>query len=304
MFTTQEIDKIVSVIGYHYSMLIFTSLGEEALTDSDRLLLESYGVDVEKLKEEFPPYMQMFMLGRLTAILNDRQVKQLDKKDFDKYLERGQFIPLSEREREEYRVSREMTYGHLKGLANKVTTEARDIILEENKKQIISEEISQGVKDRLSIDSIVSNLGHRTGEWDRDWKRIVVTEMQNIYNQGRASEIARKYGNEALVWKDVFPGACRHCIQLYLTNGIGSAPRVFKLNDLVANGNNLNLKVADWKAIVGTTHPYCRCNLRVKFLGQVWNEIKEVFEYGLDRVRKVERKSKIKITVGDKEFLV
>jgi hypothetical protein len=51
-------------------------------------------------------------------------LKSLDKEDFDKYLERGQFIPLSERESEEYRVSREMTYGHLNGLANKITTEA------------------------------------------------------------------------------------------------------------------------------------------------------------------------------------
>jgi len=304
VFTTQEIDKIVSVVGYHYSMLIFTSLGEEVLTDSDRLLLESYGVDVEKLKEEFPPYLRMFMLGRLTAILNDQQVRQLDKKDFDKYLERGQFIPLSEREREEYRVSREMTYGHLKGLANKVTTEARDIILEENKKQIISEEISQGVKDRLSIDSIVSNLGHRTGEWDRDWKRIVVTEMQNIYNQGRASEIGRKYGDGSLVWKQVFPLACRHCIKLYLTNGIGSAPRIFKLSALIGNGNNMNLKVDYWKPIIGATHPHCRCDLREVFEGQVFNEEKQVFEYTTERLRKVDRKSKIKITVGDKEFLV
>jgi len=257
MFTAADIDRIVGIINHHYTMMVFTSLGEEALSEVDRLTLESYGIDIEAMKQDYPPYMKMFLLGRLAAVLSDKQIQQLDQQDFDKYIDRGQFIPLSERERFEYQISREMTYNHLKGLANKVVGETRDIILEQNKQQIISEEITQGVKDRLSVSQIVSNLGHRTGEWDRDWKRIVVTEMQNIYNQGKASEITRKYTDEALVWKQVYNQACRHCIKLYTTDGIGSEPRVFKLKDLIANGNNIGLKVAEWKPIVGSTHPHC-----------------------------------------------
>lgn len=304
MFTETDIKAIVDKIGYHYTMMIFTSLGDEVLSDADKFLLTSYGVDIEKLREEFPPYMQMFMLGRLTAVLKEHQVRQLTTEDFKKYLDRGQFIPLSSREREEYRISREMTYGHLKGLANKVTGITRDKILEQNKMQLIQETISQGIKDRKSIQSIVSDLGHKTGEWDRDWRRIVVTEMQNIYNQGRASEITRRYGEDQYVWKQVFPFACRHCIRLYTTAGVGSKPRIFKLSMLVANGNNMDKKVDEWEPIVGATHPHCRCDLRQVFPGQEWDEIKGAFGYTGERERKVKRTSKIKITVGDKEFLV
>ena len=277
MFLPIDIQYITQIINQHYSFMIFTFLGEGVLSDYDRAILESYGIDIEKLREEFPPYMQMFMLGRLTAILEEKQSKELTQEDFQKYLEKGQFIPLSEREREEYSISREMTYSHLKGLANKVTDSTRNKMLEENKKQLIQEVISEGVKDRKSISSIVSDLGHRTGEWDRDWTRIVTTEMQNIYNQGRASMVARKFGDDSLVWKQVYPLACKHCIRLYLTYGIGSEPRVFKLSTLIENGNNIGRKVDDWKAVVPVTHPYCFSNSRTPiYTSKGWKKIEDI----------------------------
>ena len=72
---------------------------------------------------------------------------------------------------------------------------------------------------------------------------------------------ARGFGMEALVYKDVFPQACRWCIKLYLTGGIGSEPRIFKVSELKANGNNYGLKPMQWKPIIGSVHPFCRCNL-------------------------------------------
>jgi hypothetical protein len=303
MFKQVEIEEIAKIIQKHYALLIFNVLGNEALSDEDRFVLEGYGLDIERFKMQFPQYLQMFYLGRLTALLKDDQVRTLNNVDFKKYLDRGQFIPLSERERAEYRISREMTYGHIKGLANKVTDESRNKMLEQNKMSLIQTEISEGIKNRKSIQSIVSDLGHKTGEWDRDWKRIVVTEMQNIYNQGRAATIQEKYGDSALIYKQVFPLACRHCIKLYLTNGVGSQPKIFTLTELVSNGNNIGKKVDDWKPVIGTTHPHCRCDVRNVHKGQVWNETIGQFEYG-ERERKVIRTSKIKILVGDKEFLI
>ena len=304
MFSTTDIQRIVDIIQHHYSFMIFTSLGTEVLSDEDKLFLTNYGIDIEKLEEQYPPFMRNFLLGRLTAVLEEKQTKELTNEDFEKYLDRGQFIPLSERERAEYKISREITYNHLKGLANKVVGATRDIMLEENKKNIISETISEGIKNRKSIASVVSDLGHRTGEWDRDWKRIVVTEMQNIYEQGRASEIIRKYGDEALCWKHTFDAACRHCLKLHLTQGVGSEPIIFKLSTLIQNGTNIGRKVDDWKAVLGTNHPYCRCDIQPIFAGQKWNKDTNRFEYSLDRERKVIRTSKIKITVGDKTFEV
>ena len=59
------------------------------------------------------------------------------------------------------------------------------------------------------------------------------------------------------VFKDVFVGGCRHCIRLYLTGGIGSQPKIFKISDLIANGDNIGVKVNDWKPVISSTHPHC-----------------------------------------------
>jgi hypothetical protein len=304
MFSQKEIDEILDIIDHHYSLMIFTSLGSEALSSKDKAILEYYGVDITKLDPKFPPYYQMFLAGKLSTILQDDQFRQVSSVDFKKYLVSGQFIPPSERERAEYAISRQMTYSYIKGLANKVTDETRNKLLEQNKVNLIRSTISEGVKSRRSVQAIVSELGHKTGEWDRDWKRIVVTEMNNIFQQGRAATIEEKYGPHQLVYKTVFPTACRRCIKLYLTNGIGSQPRIFKLSTLRENGTNIGVKANDWKPILSSTHPYCRCTLHSVFAGQKWNETTQMFEYTTDRERKVIRTSKIKISVGDKEFFV
>lgn len=112
--------------------------------------------------------------------------------------------------------------------------------------------------------------------------------------------IERSHGTEAKVYKTVYELACRHCIRLYLTNGIGSQPILFTVAELVANGSNIGRKVADWKAVVESTHPFCRCNLSYVMDGYKWNKEKKDFVPSSDWKRKVERKSKVKINWGDK----
>lgn len=306
MFSAAEIDKIVSAIEYHYSLMIFTSLGADALPEADKLFLESYGVNVAEIDLKYPPYYRNFLLGRLTAILRAQDVNQLTPEDFKIYIERGQFVPLSAREREEYEIARAKTYNHIKGLADKITGQTRDILLEQNKMDLIADELLEGVRARKSAQQIISTLGHRTEEWDRDWRRIVVTELQDIYNLGRAVEFAKKYSDDVLVWKQVYEKACRHCISLYLTQGIGSQPRVFKLKDLRLNGTNISLKTFEWKPIVGTTHPHCRCDLMIMFKGQVWNDATQRWEYPQSDEAPERKKSttKTKMMIGDKEFWI
>ena len=301
MFNNVEIQEIVDIINKHYSLLMIHTLGEDILSEEDKLFLVSQGVDIDTVKVQFPEYLQMFMLGRLTAILKESQTKQLTNEDSREYLEKGQFIPLSDRERKEYEFSRSKSYNHIKGLADKIVGETRDILLEQNKMDVISQEISQGVKDRLGIKKVVSNLGHRLEEWDRDWERIVRTEMQDIYNNGRLMQLLDRYGLDIRLWKQTYEGACRHCIRLHLHNGLNSEPILFTPEVLVGNGTNIGRKVADWKAVVGPTHPYCRCDIRAVHKGQVWDEESKQFVYK-DIERKVIRTSKIKIRVGSKYF--
>ena len=62
-------------------------------------------------------------------------------------------------------------------------------------------------------------------------------------------------------FKDVYNGACKHCIKAYLTGGIDSEPKIFKLSELRANGTNIGKKPEAWLPVIGGMHPHCRCTL-------------------------------------------
>lgn len=310
LFTLEQVQQITGIIDFHSSYLIFQVLGKESLSDFDKMTLEYNGIDLTTLVDKFPPYWQSYIFGRLTAQLNNYQSGKIDYNDFHKYIQRGQYVPLTSREKQSYEIARQKSYGHIKGLGDRMKNQVNGVITEEVERsresyeKIIGDELKRGVQDRKSINSIVSEIGHKTNEWNRDWGRIVETEMQDIFNKGRAEQIRKDKGGETLVYKEVYPKACRHCIRLYLTNGIGSQPRLFKLSELEANGDNIGKKTVDWKATVSPSHPFCRCNLNQLPKDYEWDEEKERFDVPKNYIPKVQRMSKVKITVGDKVFEV
>jgi hypothetical protein len=309
-FNKPQVQEILNIIEFHHLFVISTNFGTQMLSEEDKSLLTLFGVDIDVLSKAMPVYDQMYIFGILSAILKENDVKSLDFSDFKEYINRGQYRPLSNGEQFQLDISKRQTYTHLKGLKDRAKTFVESTIIEEERisrskyEEAIKQGISQGVQDRKSVSSIVSDIGHQLKEWQHDWGRIVETECNNILQLGRAQEIEAKRGKDALVYKTTFPMVCRHCLKLYTTNGVGSKPRLFKLSDLLRNGTNVGKKVVDWLPVVGSTHPYCRCCLYDLLPGHEWNEETKKFELLKNWVRKVERLSKVRITVGDKTFEV
>jgi len=307
IFSQEQIQEILRVISFNHTLFIGTNIGYDLLTKEDKKELQLYGIDPESIKTDFTPFEQQFYFGRLSAALGDKNTKNISYNDFLKYLRRGQYNPLSEREEAMLDYAKQKTYGHIKGLGDKITQTVNGFIIEEDQakrdkyEETIKNSIERAIIERDTVNSIVSEIGNKTGDWGRDLGRIAATEMENVFQQGRASEVERRYGKESLVFKEVFPGACRFCIKFYTTNGIGSKPRVFKLSELRANGTNIGKKQSDWKPTLYTVHPWCRCILYNVPEGYVWDEEKKQFippKYGK------EEKFGVKIQVGDKTFNV
>lgn len=310
LFTQQEIQRLLEIVDYHSSFVAGSVLGKEVLSDYDRFILQKHGIDIEKIREgKETSYFEMYMWGKLSALLSDSQAKEITYEDFEKYIKRGQYIPLSKIEQYQYDVAKQKTYGHIKGLGDKIKQTVNGIVVEENQvrraeyEKVIKEELERGVVDRKSVTSIVSEIGHKTEDWYRDWGRIVETEMQGIYNLGITESILNKSGGEALVFKETFDLACRHCIRLHLTNGIGSEPIIFKLSELIANGDNIDKKVNEWKATIPPEHPFCRCMIREIPKGYKWDEEVKKFTIKPEDKPKYAR-PKVKMTIGDKEVWV
>lgn len=259
IFNPNEIQQLFNIVDYRLARVVADILGKEFLTDEDKRILDDFNFKWEIELKKIPPYYQSYIFGRLAGVLNQEQLRSLNYTDVEKYIERGQYTKLTSREKATYRAAGTRTYSYIKGMGNRVKETLSNSISEEELKYTVAikENIEQGVLERKSVQNIVSSLGNQLSDWNKDWGRIVETEMQNVYQLGVAQTIVDKHGADALVYKDVFPGACTHCRQLYTTAGSGSKPRIFKLSSLIANGDNTGRKARDWKPVIGATHPFC-----------------------------------------------
>lgn len=310
IFTDTQIQELLSILEYQSAYLVATNMGTDMLTSEEITILSNFDTSVQELYQKFPPSTKAFMFGRLTELLGDVNSKAINYTEFKEHLSRGQYMPLSRREKSELNLVRKMSCTHIRGLGTRIKQTVEGIIFEEDLKlhseyeKVLKKEMSEAVVNKKALTSIISEIGHKTEDWNKDWGRIVDTEMNNIFQSGRSQSIIEREGEDAEVYKLPQDDACRHCIRLYLTNGVGSQPKIFKMKDMIAFGTNVGRKVADWKPVVGSVHSHCRCILINIPKGQKWNQDKGVFEYPKEIEHKVKRKSKIKVEIGDKKFLV
>jgi hypothetical protein len=306
-----QIENILNQISKNVLLYIGVNLGEPVLSLADRALLTGAGVKIAGLGGAFPYYYRMFLLGRLTRLIGDVNSQTLTYSDFEAYLMKHQYQPLTPFETIQYEIARHAAYRHLKNLENRMRSDVEgsisDVMSRSEYEAVFNKQLTIGVIERKSVSNIVSDIGHQTGDWSKDLGRIVDTEMNNIFQQGRAVQLTQANpGVDPEVYKDVYEGACRHCIALYLTDGLGSEPRVFKLSQLIANGTNIGRKVEDWRATLTGVHPWCRCHLRQKLSNTVWDKTKHQFVYDKAGLEAQERalgiRGKVKVTVGDKVF--
>lgn len=290
LFSEEEIKKILDNVDLMVVKMVAQVLGKDFLTKEDLDLLKRKGVDLIKLIPKFPSHYQAFLFGRVSAAVGTNATAQMSYSEFTAFLSKmGLFEPTA-REMAFYKVAANKTYTHIKGFSERIKNDVRASISAEELSYlqaqeaakadaVLKKELLDGTFEKRSVKKITSNLANQMNDWNRDWGRIVETESQDIYNLGRA-EIIMEEDPDPLVYFDVYPGACRHCIRLYLKNGIGSEPRVFHLSELMANGTNYGVKSKDWKATIHPVHPFCFNSPSTKiFTIEGWKNISEI-RYG------------------------
>lgn len=295
LFNSADILKIVEAIDVRTAEQIAYVLGKEFLSDEDIALLESHQVDINNLMVYYPPYLQAYIFGRMTISHDREQLKRYSYSDFLRDVDKMKYAP-KPIERYMYNINANRAYSHIKAQASRIKEKVSDDIVsvdlsysykqrmkeeqdkaDERLQNVVKEEINNKILQRKTAQEAVTRIGTTMGNWDRDYGKIVETECQTIYNLGQADMISESYGEDAMVYKQVYPGACRYCIKLFLTDGIGSKPRIFTLSELLANGSNIGRKQCDWLPTVDAIHPWCRCDLRYLPKEFKWNEYKNDF---------------------------
>ena len=293
LFSQNQIEELLRLISYHQTLFIAKTIGSDVLSESDLKILKENGIHPERFKE-IPILHQAFKFGVLAQALGDKAAV-LSYDDFKEYIKKGKFIPLTKPENLALQRVKFQAYKDIKALGNKFGDNLYQ--------RIIEKESSSAVENRKTVRELVLELASKTDDWERDFGRISDYIMHSSYEEGRVAYISSLYGSDSLIYRDVYPGACKYCVGLYLTAGIGSQPKLFKLSEIQANGTNIGLKPVDWKPVINSTHPHCRCTWNNLPSGYVWNQRKGIFE-APPVENKIGRKAKIKISIGDKKYEV
>lgn len=269
VFTFQQIKDIISILQRHQFVFIASQLGVQYLTQPQIDILIASGIDLNAFKNSKGIIEQAFLFGVLSESLGDDRAKKMNYQQFLKFIKSGNFVPLTAEEEFALEQIKNRAYTDITGLGNRIVQGTSNAVIKANiKEQVkiqkkIKDKAAEAVKYRKSAAQLASDLGHATNDWERDWLRIAYYVLHEAYNYGRARSIFREHGEDAEVYFDVYKGACHHCKELYLEDSEdeNSRPIVFKLKDILENGNNIGRKAKDYLPTVSPIHPYCRCTL-------------------------------------------
>lgn len=304
ILTPTEVNELLQIIHTNQSILVSKQLGFDFLSEYDKALLENAGVDFDTLYSEADDSIfTAFHFGMLAESLgNVKALKKFTHQDLKDYIKGGKYIPETQLDKETIQRIKNQTYSDVRKNNGNIFQDLNGILENKTQEQFLNEEIEEGVKKRNTIKEIASEIARKSGDWNRNFERIVDFQVNSAYQEGRVS-MAEKNGNNK-VWKKVFNSGCKHCIKLYLTNGMGSEPKLFTIEELRQNGNNIGRKTAEWKPVIGSTHPYCRCLIFAYREGFKWNPETQDFDIVGEEVKQARKRKPIRVTIAGKEVLV
>jgi len=202
-----------------------------------------------KLRRDF--FMNVYYLARFVDVVKEAT-------DYQDALRLAKYSPLSSAERLGIEIYKWRGAMYIQGLGNNVAKNVQATFTNQTMEQI-RQIVAGGKKMKMDWRAIESELKAYFKDYSRDWRRIAITETNNLQQWGIAQRIGRDHGMDAYVSKMPFHDACPHCIRLYVEKD-GSLKK-FTLKELIQNGSNYKKPVSEWKAVVESTHPHCRCGL-------------------------------------------
>lgn len=321
IFTPNQIEELLGILERYTLTFVAKHVGTDILTKQDLSILRSAGVDIGQISANASNIAQAFKFGLLSDAVGNVNAKGMTYNGFKKFLETGKFIELTPLEKDAVTSLKYQAYTDVKDLTGRMKKDVSQKLVEADKinntvkyAPSVTQAAKKTIEHRKGVTHMVSELGHMTGKWNKDLGRISDFVLHTAFDEGRAAGFERRDGADALVYKDVYPGACKHCVKHYLTGGIGSAPKLFKLSELKANGTNVGRKTAEYQPVLGPLHPWCRCTLeRVPFgfnkkdyENGIWEWVGNSFKRVKGKEIKDEERRfpKMKITVNGKESIV
>jgi len=255
MLNKSQIDEILKIIKEHFGAAIYKLVGSPP----------SY-VDIQKLRKKGiidasvpdSALKDSYLFGILAAM-----DEKTAKAPFSAIKIVANGLPLSPVENDTIDWLNDSAALYCQGLGNKFEANTlrliHDASKEETMRGIIQTGLSEAATKRKTRSEIITQLRQATQDMQRDWHRIVNTELHGARTQGIAQGITKQFGDDAHVIVRPHPDCCDLCRAAYLKGG---KPKVFKLSDL-AGRNNVGRTQAELRAAPGlpSLHVFCACEV-------------------------------------------
>lgn len=280
IFNRVQINEMLSILKRYELIFIAGQLGVNFLTDIEKEILKASGIDLKTYKNSNGIIEHAFLFGILADAIGDDRAKKMNYNSFKKFLASGNFIPLTDEEEFALQQVKNRAYTDITNLGNRMRGAFSNSVIRNNQQQslmvqkVIRDKTIEAVELRSGARTLASELANVSKDWEVDWLRIAYYLTHEAFNIGRSQNILKNHGADAEVYFDVFPEACHTCKELFLEDpeDPDSKPIVYKLSDLIANGNNIGRKAEDRLPTISPIHPYCRCIINYKEANLGWDE--------------------------------
>lgn len=265
MVTSSEtLRKIREIIDKHYSAMIVSALGAQVLSDEEVARLRDQGMDVDNRES-------LLELIYNHNFINNPLTPNSPTSVEDMISQQSQPGIKPEGEAHNYAIEslNENTRQIIEKLKEDVKTRVEGIVRQNNdryKMNALQNLDRSDIADRMvkesSLGEVKRMLRDTSGDANRDWQRVALTEMSNAIGAGSVDRIVsnnpQKDLNEVYVYRIIVGDSltCKHCRRFY--GDVGQSPKLYKLSTLLGNGSNYGKKQDEWKPVVGATHPNTR----------------------------------------------
>lgn len=264
------IEEIRRIIQKHYSRLVVSVLGRDVLSPEELQQLEAMGIDTSNNDSLMSAVYYHNFINHPIDEISPGSVEDMKAQQSVQGLK-------PQGEAHDYTVQNinDKTKQYIEKLKLDVMTRVEGIIRDNNdsyKMDALQNLDRTDIMDELTKESTIGRLKQKlkdtSGDGNRDWNRIAVTEMSNAIGIASVDRIVSdNVGadlDEVYVFRITVKDAktCKWCRRFY--DDHDGSPKLYKLTTLLDNGSNYGKKTDSWNPVVGATHPNERCSQMIE----------------------------------------
>lgn len=261
MVTSKKImDIIKQIIDKRYASLTVSVLGHASLTTEERKKLRMQGIPISVN----PSLLELAYYHNLLIPHGVQGPNSVE----DMHIH--QSSPRIKPSREEFEYAKQHINESAKISLDKMkqdtTSRILNLIQENNQNYKFgslkganqTKEVQKLIKES-TVSKLKQKLRDASGDANRDWQRVAITEIASAISLGSADRIATE--NEGKDFSEVYvykipvndSALCDFCRKAYLDSD--GSPKVYTMNYLMGNGSNYGKLRKDWLPTIGPAHP-------------------------------------------------